>query len=356
MNFSSDNASGVSPEIMAALTNANAGAAMAYGNDEITGRAEAALAELFECELAAFPVATGTAANALALSVLTPPYGLVYCHRNAHIEEDECGAPELFTGGAKLHLLDGEHGRFEAATLARALAAAGPGVEHHPQPAAVSLTQASEAGTVYPLDEVAAIAGVAHGAGLKLHLDGARFANAVVHLGVSPAEASWKAGVDVLSFGATKNGAMAAEAVLFFAPDLVRDFRFRRKRGGHLFSKMRFLSAQLLAYVEDGLWRRNAAHANAMARRLADGLAALPGAGLAHPVEANEVFVSLPEAAISAMAQAGVAFHRWGGGASTTLRLVCAFDTEAAAVDEALGLARRALGPGRRAVRGVDRA
>jgi threonine aldolase len=344
MHFSSDNATGVAPEIMAALAEVNAGPALAYGNDAVTAQAKAALESLFERELEVFPVATGTAANALALSVLTPPYGLIYCHRHAHIEEDECGAPELFTGGAKLHLLDGPHGKFDAATLEAALTGAGPGVEHHPQPAAVSITQASEAGTVYRAEEIAAIAELAHGAGLKLHMDGARFANAVAHLGCTAAEASWKAGVDVLSFGATKNGAMAAEAVLFFEPALAADFRFRRKRAGHLFSKMRFLSAQLLAYCTDELWLRNARHANAMANRLAEGLAALPGAELAHPVEANEVFVSLPEVALRAMAEAGVVFHRWDGAAGGSIRLVTAFDTESAAVDGALAIARRALG------------
>ena len=344
MNFSSDNATGISPEILAAIEAANAGPAMAYGNDEVTTRAVRALSELFERELEAFPVATGTAANALALSVLTPPYGLIYCHRHAHIEEDECGAPELFSGGAKLHLLDGAHGKFGPETLARALAAAGPGVEHHPQPAAVSITQATEAGTVHTAAEIAAIAEVAHGAGLKLHMDGARFANAAVHLDASPAEISWRAGVDVLSFGATKNGAMAAEAVLFFDPAFAADFRYRRKRGGHLFSKMRFLSAQLLAYATGELWRRNAERANAMAARLARGLAALPGAELAHPVEANEVFVTLPEPVIAGLAEAGAVFHRWGGPASPTIRLVTAFDTEAGAVDGALAAARAALG------------
>ncbi|MDP6705143.1 MAG: low specificity L-threonine aldolase [Alphaproteobacteria bacterium] len=343
MNFSSDNASGCCPEIMAALAEVNAGPAMAYGNDAATTAAVAALAELFECKLEAFPVATGTAANALALSVLTPPWGLVYCHRHAHIEEDECGAPELFSGGAKLHLLDGADAKFDAETLSRALAGAGPGVEHHPQPAAVSITQASELGTVYSADEIAAIAEVAHGHGLGLHMDGARFANAVVSANVSPADLSWRAGVDVMSFGATKNGAMAAEAVLFFKPELAADFRYRRKRGGHLFSKMRFLSAQLRAYATDDLWRRNAQHANAMAARLADGLAALPDAGLAHPVQANEIFIALPEAALTAMAEAGVVFHRWGGAESRTIRLVTAYDTEAAVVDAAIAIARGAL-------------
>ena len=336
MHFSSDNATGVAPEIMAALAEANAGPAMAYGNDEITARAEAALADLFECELVAFPVATGTAANALALSVLTPPYGLVYCHRHAHIEEDECGAPELFSGGAKLHLLEGPHARFDADTLAEALAAAGPGVEHHPQPAAVSLTQASEAGTVYSLEETAAIAEVAHGHGLHVHMDGARFANAVAHLGCTPAEASWRAGVDVLSFGATKNGAMAAEAVLFFKPELAADFRYRRKRGGHLFSKMRFISAQLLAYLEGDLWLTNARHANAMARRLSDGLAALPGVSIRHATEANMVFAEVPDSLRDGLAARGFGFFIYPDEAGPVVRLVTAFNSTPEDVDALL--------------------
>jgi len=341
MNFSSDNAAGIAPELLAALGQANAGRAMAYGNDAVTERALAALADCFETELAAFPVATGTAANALALSALTPPWGMVYCHRHAHIEEDEAGAPEFFSGGAKLHLLDGDHGKFDAATLKAALDVAGFDVEHHAQPAAVSITQATEAGTCYAPDEIAAIAAVAHGRGLKLHMDGARFANAVAHLGCSPAEASWRAGVDVLSFGATKNGAMAAEAVLFFDPALAGEMRFRRKRGGHLFSKMRFLTAQLEAYLADGNWLRYAAHANACAKALAEGLAALPGAALAHPVEANEVFIRLPEAVRAGMRADGVVFHPWAPDGPDAVRLVTAFDTEMADVEAAIAVARR---------------
>ena len=341
MNFSSDNATGIAPEIMAALAEANRGAAMAYGADPWTAAALAALRDVFECELEMFPVATGTAANALALSVLSPPYGLVYCHRHAHIEEDECGAPEFYTGGAKLHLLDGADAKFSAETLESALGQAGPGVEHHPQPAAVSITQATEAGTVYRPDEVRAIAELARRHGLALHMDGARFANAAARLGQSPAELTWRAAVDVLSFGATKNGAMAAEAVLVFRPELVGDFRYRRKRAGHLFSKMRFLSAQLTAYVTDDLWRRNARHANVCADRLAAGLAALPGAELVHPVEANEIFITLPEAAIRGLAEDGVIFHRWGGEASRTIRLVTAFNTEMADVEAVIENAGR---------------
>ncbi len=306
MDFSSDNGTGVAPEIMAALAEANQGTAPAYGADAITDATRAAFRELFEHDrLEIFPLATGTGANVLALASVTPPHGLIYCHREAHIEADECGAPEFYTGGAKLAPLDGADAKFEASTLAAHLAEAGFGVERRAQPAAVSVTQASESGAVYRAAEIAAIAEVAHDKGLRVHMDGARFANAVAHLGESPATLTWRAGVDVMSFGATKNGAMAAEAVIFFEPDLARDMIYRRRRGGHTISKMRFVSAQLLAYVQNGLWLRNAAHANTMAGRLADGLAALPGAALVHPVEANEVFVRLPEPAIGALAGAG---------------------------------------------------
>jgi len=344
MNFSSDNAAGIAPEILAALAAANDGRAMAYGNDAVSERLAVALADCFETKLAAFPVATGTAANALALATLSPPWGLIYCHRHAHVEEDEAGAPEFFSAGAKLHLLDGDHGKFDAGTLAGALATAGVGVEHHPQPAAVTVTQATESGTCYGPDEIAAIAQVTHDHGLKLHVDGARFANAVAFLGCSPADLTWRAGVDVLSFGATKNGAMAAEAVVFFDPDLAGEMRFRRKRAGHLFSKMRFLSAQLEAYLADDAWLRYARHANACARALAEGLAALPGAGLVHPVEANEVFIRLPEPVIAGMQADGVLFHPWAPDGPGAVRLVTAFDTDPADVDAAIAVARRHAG------------
>ncbi|MDE0728724.1 MAG: beta-eliminating lyase-related protein [Alphaproteobacteria bacterium] len=340
MNFSSDNASGVAPQIMAALAAANEGTAAAYGHDPVTRAAEAAFTDLFEYDLAVFPVATGTAANALALSALAPPWGQIYCHRNAHVEEDEAGAPEMFTGGAKLALLDGGHGKIGLEALQNAIATAGFGVQHHPQPTALSLSQSTEAGTVYSLDELAALAAAAHDAGLAVHMDGARFANAVAHLGCSPAEASWRAGVDVLSFGATKNGAMAAEAVIFFDPAKADDFLFRRKRAGHLFSKMRYLSAQLVAYVRDDLWLDNARHANASAQALSEGLAALEGGELVHPVHANEIFVRLPTAVTSAMWAGGVGFQHWGNDGQ--VRFVCAFDTDLADVERALNIARSA--------------
>lgn len=342
MNFSSDNAAGVSPEIMAALEAANRGPANAYGADEISRRLDGLFADLFEREVAVFPVATGTAANALALACLTPPWGVVYCHAEAHVEVDECGAPEFYSGGAKLSLLPGADAKLDADALEAALAAAPKGVEHHAQPAAVTITQASEAGAAWRPDEIARIGAIAKRHGVALHMDGARFANAAAFLGLSPAALTWRSGVDVLSFGATKNGAMAAEAVVFFDPARAAEFRYRRKRAGHLFSKLRFLSAQLEAYLTDGLWLRNARRANACARRLADGLARLPGARLAHPCEANEVFAELPEATIARLAKAGAGFHRWGGPTSPVVRFVCAFDTPDADIDALLALAASA--------------
>lgn len=324
-NFCSDNTAGAAPEILDAIVAANEGRAMPYGNDDVTRRVEARFAEIFETEVAVLPVATGTAANVLALTALTPPFGAIYCHEDAHIHVDECGAPEFYTGGAKLVPLAGANGKLDPATLARAIT--GAGVVHAVQPAAISLTQASEAGTVYSLDEVAAIAKLARAHGLGLHMDGARFANALVALGCTPAEATWKAGVDALSFGATKNGALAAEAVLLFKPALAATLGYRRKRGGHLFSKMRFLSAQLEAYLRDDLWLRNARHANAMAARLGEGLAALDGVAVIRPVEANEVFARLPAATIEGLLGRGFAFYRWGPEANREIRLVTAFDT-----------------------------
>ncbi|WP_035693191.1 threonine aldolase family protein [Azospirillum halopraeferens] len=339
-DFRSDNVAGAVPEVVDALAAAARGTAAPYGEDPWTERVGRHLAELFETDVAVFPVATGTAANALALSALAPPHGAVYCHADSHVNTDECGAPELFTGGAKLVGLAGAHGRLDPADLERALAGAGIGSVHRVQPAALTLSQATEAGTAYRPDAVAALAAVAHRHGMAVHMDGARFANALAFLGCTPAEATWKAGVDALSLGATKGGALAAEAVVFFNPAAAEGFGFRRKRGGHLVSKMRFVSAQLEAWLAGGLWLRLARHANARARDLAAGLAALPGARLVHPVEANEVFVELPEPAIAALAAAGIGFYRWEG---AVLRLVTAFDTPPVAVEAAI---RAAAGSG----------
>ncbi len=336
MNFSSDNVAGISPEILAALTTANAGAQPSYGADPITTRVAGRLAEIFEHEVTVFPVATGTIANSLALATVVPSWGVVYGHALAHIVVDECGAPEFYSGGARMVGLEGANGKITASQLA-ALLPGGKGVVHHMQPAAVSLTQATEAGTVYRPEEIAAIGEVARKHGLALHLDGARFANALVHLGCTPADITWRAGVDVVSFGATKNGAAAAEAVIFFDKAKAGDFEFRRKRGGHLFSKMRFLSVQLDAYLADDLWLRNARHANQMATRLAEGLTAVPGARLRYPVEANELFVELPNPTIERLFAKGFKFYRWEG---NCIRLVTAFNTAANDVDAFLAAAR----------------
>ncbi|HEX9790921.1 MAG TPA: low specificity L-threonine aldolase [Kiloniellales bacterium] len=326
VSFTSDNASGVAPEILQALVEANSGPAMPYGADAITQRVSARLAEVFETEVTVFPVATGTAANSLSLSVMVPPYGAVYCHELAHIHVDECGAPEFYTGGAKLVPLAGAHGKFDAQTLSAAIE--GAGNVHAVQPAAVSITQASEAGTIYSPAEIAALSEVARANGLGLHMDGARFANALVAGNHSPAELTWKSGVDALSFGATKNGALGAEAVVLFKPALADTFAYRRKRGGHLFSKMRFLSAQIEAYLRDDLWLRNARHANAMAGQLASGLGKISGVGLCHPVEANEIFARMPEAMIAGLQAKGFVFYRWGAPAACEVRLVTSFETD----------------------------
>ena len=251
MNFCSDNVTEVCPEIMAALIAANEGAMMPYGGDEYTQRLETKFSLIFETPVTVFPVATGSAANALALSAITPGYGAIYCHAESHINVDECGAPEFYTGGAKLVTLNGTDAQIHPSELSKTLDNAGAGVVHHVQPAAVSITQATEVGTVYLPEEIGEIAKITHAHNLCLHIDGARLANAVVSLDCAPADITWRAGVDVLCFGATKNGAMAAEAAIFFNQDLAKTFAYRRKRSGHLFSKMRYLSAQLETYITD---------------------------------------------------------------------------------------------------------
>ncbi len=328
MNFCSDNATGVSPEIMAAIAAANCGAVLSYGDDEYTQRLQVKFSDLFETSVTVFPVATGSAANSLALAVMTPPYGAVYCHRESHINLDECGAPEFFTGGAKLVTITGNHAKIEAETLGKILDKAGVGVVHHVQPAAVSITQATEAGTVYNPAEISQISEVVRRHNLHLHMDGARFANAIASLGCSPADVTWRAGVDILSFGATKNGAMAAEAVVFFNQELAKTFPFYRKRSGHLFSKMRFLSAQLEAYITDDLWLKNAAHANKMTAKLVRGLTGVEGVSFCHPVEANEIFMQLPESVIAGVLGEGFQFYRWDSETGCTIRLVTAFNTQ----------------------------
>jgi threonine aldolase len=345
-NFSSDNVAPACDAIMAAVLAANAGRVSSYGADDLSARLTSKASELFEKEVAIFPVTTGTAANALALSQIAPPYGAVYCYEAAHIVTDECGAPEFFTGGAKLIGLPANNGKIAPDQLSRAFAFADEMGVHHVKPGAISLTQATEWGTVYSLAEISALSALAAPRGLRVHMDGARFANALVQLRCSPAEATWKAGIDVLSLGATKNGALCAEAVVFFDAALAADFDRRRKRAGHLWSKFRFLSAQLLAYLDNDLWLNNARHANLMAGRLAQGLTALPGAKLLQPVEANEVFVEFSERVAAAL-EAQFKFYRWPLHVSdqgVALRLVTSYATAAAEVEEFIAAAQRLTG------------
>ncbi len=342
MNFASDNTSGVAPEIMAALLAANSGHQPSYGADALTQAVTEKLRVLFEApDAAVYLVATGTAANALSCAVLTQPWGAIFCHRNAHIEEDECGAPEFYTGGAKLVLVDGADAKMEPAGLRRAIAHTARAGVHNVQRGMVSLTNATEAGAVYTPDQVAALSAVARAFGLPLHMDGARFANALAGLGCTPAELTWKAGVDALSFGGTKNGCMGVEAVILFNPRPAWEFELRRKRGGHLVSKHRFLAAQMAAYLEGDLWLRMARHANRMAARLSSGIKALPGASLLHPTEANEVFAAFPRTAHRALHAAGAAYYLWpfdqsldGPGAEPlAARMVASWATTAEEVD-----------------------
>jgi threonine aldolase len=352
LNFASDNGAGAAPEILAAIAAASQGVAAAYGADPWSQRACARLAEIFEIDLTAFLVASGTAANALALSALARPWEAVFCHEESHVHDDECGAPEFFTGGAKLVGIPGFDGKITPDALRETLARFPRGLVKSPQPAALTLSQVTEAGTLYSLDEIAALSEIAHAAGLSVHLDGARFANALVSLGCSPAVMSWRAGIDALSFGATKNGALACEAVVFFDKAKAESFPYLRKRGGHTLSKGRLLGAQMQAYLEGGLWLDLAARANAVARRLSDGLVALPGVRAGWPTEANEVFVVAPTRAVVAWRAAGAVFYDWPTrgvppvraprSGETLIRLVTSFGTSGDDVDSFLALARNA--------------
>ncbi len=342
MNFASDNHYGASPAILAALGAIGQAPAPAYGADPVTARVGQRLNEIFEREVAAYPVINGTTANALALATLVPPHGAIFCHAEAHIAVDECGAPEFFTHGAKLAAIEGAGGKLTPAGLERALKHFQKGFVHHNQPAAVSLTQATELGTAYTPAELKAISDVAKAHGMKLHVDGARFANALVGLGCTPAELTWKSGVDVLSFGATKNGALAAEAVIFFDPEDARDFEYRRKKSGHLLSKMRFVSAQLDAYLAEDHWLANARRANGLAQRLAQGLAQAGSVEIAHPVGANAVFARMPAALAAKLRAAGAVFYDWGvpEDGRVLARLMLSFATPEADVVRLIELAK----------------
>ena len=339
--FSSDNFAGAHPKIMESVAKYSTGFAPAYGDDELTARVMERIEDVFEHECAVFFVGTGTAANSLALAALCPPHGGIYCHPVAHINTDECAAPEMYTGGAKLIEIDGEHGKMDAALLASRLSYAEVHGIHNVKPSMISLTNATEYGTVYSPAEIGALAEIGQQYGMKMHIDGARFANAVVSLDASPAELTWQSGVDVITFGATKNGAFAAEAVVFFDLDDAEEFGFRRKRAGQLWSKHRFISAQFEAYLADDLWLEMASHSNSMAQRMAEGLSELPGVVLNHPVEANELFPSLPEKMIVGLEEDGFSFYRWPGTDPGMLRLVTSFVTRQEEVEDFLASARK---------------
>jgi threonine aldolase len=325
MNFSSDTAAPAHPAILQAIADANTGAAFSYGGDAWTGRAREALCRVFECDLDIWLVQSGTAANALALATLCPPHGSIICHEEAHIERDERGAPEFFTGGAKLSLLPGLHGRIDLGALGRRLAANRPEFVHETPAHVLSLSNLTECGAAYRPFEIAERAALASKAELAVHLDGARFANALASTGATPAEMSWRAGVDVMSFGATKNGALGCEAIILFgsARQRLGDLKARAKRAGHMPPKMRYLAAQMSAYLKDGLWLDLARCANASAQELSRAIIA-KGGELAHPVDGNEVFIHLPEGMAARLSSAGAGFYPWMDGSH---RFVCSWTT-----------------------------
>ncbi len=334
LGFTSDNIAGASPEVVEAIVASSTGQASPYGADDLTERVERKLADIFEREVSVFLVPTGTAANALCLAAMTPPWGNIYCHPASHINNDECGAPVFFANGAKLVTVDGPAAKMDPANLGNA-ARSKVGDVHSTQPSCASITQATEEGSVYTLDEIGALGAVCQASSIKLHMDGSRFANALVSLGCSPAEMTWKAGVDALSFGATKNGVFAAEAIVLFDTSLAPEMGYRRKRAGHLFSKMRFLSAQIDAYLSNDRWLRNARQANGAAQHLTRGLSGLNGVEVLGASEANIVFCRLPAPTIEALLQAGFKFYhdRW---APNVVRFVTSFATTIEDVDHLL--------------------
>lgn len=330
--FTSDNVAGASPEVLAALAACNDGAFSPYGTDLYTRSVEEKLKEVFECDLSMFLVPTGTAANALCLAAMSPPWGSVICHASSHINTDECGAPEFFSGGGKLISIDGQGAKLDPVRARIAITTRVADI-HSSQPSCVSITQATEFGSVYSLDEIGEIGDLCRSNSVRFHMDGSRFANALVSLGCSPAQMTWKAGVEALSFGATKNGTLAAEAIVLFDRTLAIQMAFRRKRAGHLLSKMRFLSAQFDAYLADDLWLRNARQSNRMAQRLVAGIAGLADVEILDDVGANIVFCRLPSNVTAGLLDEGFQFlhDRWAPG---VVRFVTSFVSTEASIDQ----------------------
>jgi threonine aldolase len=339
--FASDNYAGICPEAFAAMTEANQGHEVSYGDDTWTEKASNLIRDLFEAKCEVFFVFNGTSANSLSLAALCQPYHSILCHEFAHIETAECGAPEFFGNGTKVLLLPGANGRMDPAEVERAVKRRSD--IHYPKPRVLSVTQASEVGTIYSVDELKALAATARRSGLRVHMDGARFANAVAALNVAPAELTWKAGVDVLCFGGSKNGIALGEAVVFFDRELALEFDYRCKQGGQLASKMRFLSAPWVGMLHNGAWLKHARHSNAMARRLEAGLSGLSGVQIAFPVESNAVFARIPPAAEKKMHERGWRFYT-GVVTPDESRLMCSWDTTAEDVDEFVADLREALG------------
>ena len=329
-HFASDNYAGICPEAWAALAEANQGHAPGYGDDAWTQKATDMIREVFETHCEVYFVFNGTAANSLALSSMCHSYHSILCHENAHIEADECGAPEFFSNGTKVLLMPGANGKVEPASIERMVKKRTD--IHYPKPRAVSLTQSTELGTVYTPDELKAIWAKSKSLGLKIHMDGARFANAVASLGVTPKEITWQAGVDVLCFGGTKNGIHVGEAVVFFNSELAREFDYRCKQGGQLASKMRFISAPWVGMLKDGVWLRHAAHANKMAEYLESKLKPLPQVKFLFPRQANAGFVELPRPIIDGLHGKGWKFYTFIGQGGC--RLMCAWDTKPEDVDQ----------------------
>lgn len=348
MFFASDNWAGAHPAINERLSKESTRFAAAYGTSELDRAIEQRFNEVFEREVAVFFVATGTAANSLSLASIGRAGGLVFCHSEAHVIEDECGAPDFFSG-MRMVAVEGPNGKMLPTNLVERIARYPQDAVHHGRAAAVTMTQATEAGTIYSLDEIEEISGIARKNGLPLHMDGARFANALVALDATPAEMTWKRGVDVLSFGGTKNGCWCAEAIVFFDPALARDFAFLRKRTAQLFSKSRFIAAQFEAYLKDDLWLGLAGHANAMANRLRAGLGSLNSARLAWPTQSNEIFAILPKSAASAAEEKGARFYDWleprdmpetVEDGEILIRMVTSFATTEEDVDQFLSICR----------------
>ena len=337
----SDNQAGAHPKILEALAKASEGMANAYSEDALSETVSQRFEEVFETPCEVYLVATGTAANSLVLSAMCPPWGAILCHEGAHIINDENTAPEFFTGGARQIGLPGSLGKPDHLAIREQVQAAQLHGVHNVKPAAISLTNATEQGTVIRPDEVASYGELARECQLGLHMDGARFANAVVSTGASPADLTWRSGVDALTFGATKNGALAAEAVVLFNDKYSEDFAYRRKRAGHLWSKHRFLAAQFAGFFDDDLWLANARHANRLAAKLADGLGSIPGVSLPWPTEANEIFPVIPDAVDTALQAAGFVYYPWPVMPGMK-RFVTSFVTPEAQIDHLLAVARSA--------------